>query len=54
MPSALHTKPADNWVLQDRADRQELEADLDGDETHVLPTLLAKLLFALTYNRQIK
>jgi len=28
--------------------------DLDGDESQLLPDLLAKLLYALTYNRQIK
>jgi len=33
---------------------QDLEADLDGDEQQMLPDLLAKMLFALTYNRQIK
>ena len=33
---------------------QTLEQDLDGDETQILPDLLAKLLFAFTYNRQIK
>lgn len=33
---------------------QNLEADLDGDESQLLPDLLAKLLYALTYNRQIK
>lgn len=31
-----------------------LEKDFDGDETALIPTLIAKLLFALTYNRQIK
>lgn len=34
--------------------RQNLEADLDGDEDQILPDLLAKLLYALTYNRQVK
>lgn len=33
---------------------QNLEADFDGDETRLLPDIIAKLLFALTYNRQIK
>ena len=35
-------------------DIEELENDLDGDETKLLPELIAKLLYALTYNRQIK
>lgn len=34
--------------------RQALEADLDGDETALIPNLIAKMLYALTYNRQIK
>ncbi|WVQ65253.1 uncharacterized protein L199_003426 [Kwoniella botswanensis] len=34
-------------------DIEALEADLDGDEKALIPTLIAKLLFALTYNRQI-
>ena len=33
---------------------QNLENDLDGDETRLIPDLIAKLLYALTYNRQIK
>jgi hypothetical protein len=33
---------------------QQLEADMDGDETQLLPDIIAKLMFALTYNRQIK
>ncbi|ODO12102.1 hypothetical protein I350_00888 [Cryptococcus amylolentus CBS 6273] len=32
---------------------EALENDFDGDETVLVPTLIAKLLFALTYNRQI-
>ncbi|WWC88197.1 uncharacterized protein L201_003102 [Kwoniella dendrophila CBS 6074] len=34
-------------------DIEALEADFDGDEKALIPTLIAKLLFALTYNRQI-
>ncbi|WVQ71316.1 hypothetical protein IAR50_000844 [Cryptococcus sp. DSM 104548] len=34
-------------------DIEALENDFDGDETALVPTLIAKLLFALTYNRQI-
>ncbi|WRT66001.1 uncharacterized protein IL334_002952 [Kwoniella shivajii] len=34
-------------------DIENLEADFDGDEKALIPTLIAKLLFALTYNRQI-
>ncbi|WVR05567.1 hypothetical protein IAU60_002586 [Kwoniella sp. DSM 27419] len=34
-------------------DIENLERDFDGDEQAVIPTLIAKLLFALTYNRQI-
>ncbi|AAW42093.1 hypothetical protein CNBC6970 [Cryptococcus deneoformans B-3501A] len=34
-------------------DIEVLEKDFDGDETALIPTLVAKLLFALTYNRQI-
>ncbi|WVO13042.1 hypothetical protein L204_100651 [Cryptococcus depauperatus] len=34
-------------------DIQALERDFDGDETELIPTLIVKLLFALTYNRQI-
>ncbi|WVW80486.1 hypothetical protein I302_102469 [Kwoniella bestiolae CBS 10118] len=34
-------------------DIEALEADFDGDEKTLIPTLIAKLLFALTYNRQI-
>ncbi|KAK8865602.1 hypothetical protein IAR55_000746 [Kwoniella newhampshirensis] len=34
-------------------DIEALEADFDGEETALIPTLVAKLLFALTYNRQI-
>lgn len=37
-----------------RADWEELEADLDGTEDGVLPQLIAKLLYSLTWNRQIK
>lgn len=33
---------------------QALENDFDGSETVVLPDILVKLLYALTYNRQIK
>ncbi|WVF70980.1 hypothetical protein IAT40_005776 [Kwoniella sp. CBS 6097] len=34
-------------------DIERLESDFDGDEQAYIPTLIAKLLFALTYNRQI-
>ncbi|WWC68318.1 uncharacterized protein I206_102243 [Kwoniella pini CBS 10737] len=34
-------------------DIEALEADFDGDEKALIPTLIAKLLFALTYNRLI-
>ncbi|WVQ85710.1 hypothetical protein IAT38_007876 [Cryptococcus sp. DSM 104549] len=34
-------------------DIETLEKDFDGDEQALIPTLVAKLLFALTYNRQI-
>ncbi|ORX35450.1 hypothetical protein BD324DRAFT_652578 [Kockovaella imperatae] len=34
-------------------DIENLERDFDGDETALIPDLLAKLLYALTYNRQI-
>ncbi|WWD18222.1 hypothetical protein CI109_102672 [Kwoniella shandongensis] len=34
-------------------DIEALEADFDGEEKALIPTLVAKLLFALTYNRQI-
>lgn len=33
---------------------KELERDLDGSEDVILPQLIAKLLYALTWNRQIK
>jgi len=46
LPSALGLR-ADDTIAQN------LEADLDGDETQIIPDLLAKLLYALTYNRQI-
>ncbi|ORY23948.1 hypothetical protein BCR39DRAFT_548463 [Naematelia encephala] len=46
------------WMFSDAFglvewDIDALERDLDGDETEVLPGLLVKLLYALTYNRQI-
>ncbi|WWC60648.1 uncharacterized protein I303_103222 [Kwoniella dejecticola CBS 10117] len=34
-------------------DIEALEADFDGDEKALIPTLIAKLLFALTYHRSI-
>ncbi|EIW72895.1 hypothetical protein TREMEDRAFT_59057 [Tremella mesenterica DSM 1558] len=34
-------------------DIEILEADFDGSETVLIPDLIAKLLYALTYNRQI-
>lgn len=40
--------------LASRSYCKALEADLDGDETALLPDLIAKMLYALTYNRQIK
>lgn len=33
---------------------QTLEKDFDGTEQAVIPELIAKLLYALTWNRQIK
>ena len=41
-------------VHRSNADLQALEADLDGDESALIPDLLVKLLYALTYNRFIK
>lgn len=34
-------------------DIEALESDFDGDETVIIPDIIVKLLFALTYNRQI-
>jgi hypothetical protein len=33
---------------------QDLEADLDGSQADILPDIMVKLLYALTYSRQIK
>lgn len=50
----MHRVSTDKCCQNAVADGQNLETDMDGDEQAVLPHLLAKLLFVLTYNRQIK